>query len=79
MFLYFASSCAFPSLWICLSSYVIWRNFSYGVATENSYWVPDGGGSKHLWNVGQVSTSYTAQHSRRQLSSDLPLGHSAIT
>jgi hypothetical protein len=23
MFLYFASSCAFPSLWICLSSYVI--------------------------------------------------------
>jgi hypothetical protein len=26
----------------------------------------DGGGSKHLWNVGQYVLDYTAQHHRRQ-------------
>jgi hypothetical protein len=31
---------------------------------------PDNGGSKHLWNVGQLLLDYTVQHPRRQSSSE---------
>jgi hypothetical protein len=30
---------------------------------------PDGGGSKHIWNVSKFIWAYTLQHPRRQLPS----------
>jgi hypothetical protein len=40
---------------------------------------PQDGGSKHLWNVGQFLPDYTAQHPRRQSSSQWLLTFISLT
>jgi hypothetical protein len=40
----------------------------YRGATYCLYHCPDDGGSKHLWNIGQLLPDCIAQHSRRQWS-----------
>jgi hypothetical protein len=37
-----------------------------GEATLRYIYLPDDGGSKHLWNIGKLPPDYTAQQPRRQ-------------